>query len=494
MTRHKQKQHRERPIGKTARLQLFLVVLAAFLGAAFFRLCGILDGLTLDVLLFHLNAPAAAGANYSVVWDGAKKCLPWGVLGGCAAGISFRLLRARKRGWLSAAVSAALLVGGLVSLAITVQIPQYITSRFNTTAIFEDRYVDPRTAEIAFPQTQRNLIYIVLESGEATCLDRASGGSWDHELLSEMTRLKEDNISFSDFCSIDGASWTMGALVAQSSGLPLKLPFEYNSYGKASDLLFPNVITLGDCLSGAGYRNIFLCGSDAAYAGRGKYFRQHGGYEIFDLKQARQEGALPEDYFVFWGYEDQKLYSFAQEKLLSLAQSPQPFNLTMLTVDTHFNDGYLCGNCPDKYDTQYENVLACMDDQLGEFIRWIQRQDFYKDTTVVIVGDHPYMDHEFYRGRGIQDADRRIYNCILNPADKPSAPDPRRTFTSLDLFPTILSALGTEWNGNALGLGVDLFSGAPTLAEELGIQELNSQLNMRSSFYDRRFLYGEIGS
>ena len=29
----------------------------------------------------------------------------------------------------------------------------------------------------------------------------------------------------------------------------------------------------------------------------------------------------------------------------------KPFNLTMLTVDTHFPNGYICDLCENKYDT-----------------------------------------------------------------------------------------------------------------------------------------------
>ena len=36
------------------------------------------------------------------------------------------------------------------------------------------------------------------------------------------------------------------------------------------------------------------------------------------------------------------------------------------------------------------------------------------------------------------------------------------------MFPTALSAIGAEIEGDRLGLGTDLFSATPTLCEELG--------------------------
>ena len=38
----------------------------------------------------------------------------------------------------------------------------------------------------------------------------------------------------------------------------------------------------------------------------------------------------------------------------------------------------------------------------------------------------------------------------------------------MDLFPTTLSSMGVEIEGNKLGLGTDLFSNEETLMEKLG--------------------------
>ncbi len=53
----------------------------------------------------------------------------------------------------------------------------------------------------------------------------------------------------------------------------------------------------------------------------------------------------------------------------------------------------------------------------------------------------------------------------------------------MDIYPTALSALGFTIEGDALGLGVDLFSGKPTLAEDMGYQAMNAELEKRSNYY-----------
>ena len=81
---------------------------------------------------------------------------------------------------------------------------------------------------------------------------------------------------------------------------------------------------------------------------------------------------------VFWGFEDEKLFDYAKEDLTRIASSDEPFNYTLLTVDTHFEDGYVCDLCENEFgENQYANVFACSDRQVSEFVKWIQNQDFY---------------------------------------------------------------------------------------------------------------------
>lgn len=92
-------------------------------------------------------------------------------------------------------------------------------------------------------------------------------------------------------------------------------------------------------------------------------------------------GWIPEDYYEWWGFEDEKLFAFARKELSELAGSGQPFNLTLLTADTHFTDGYLCRNCKDEYGDQYSNVIVCSDRMVTEFVKWIQQQEKMIETA-----------------------------------------------------------------------------------------------------------------
>ncbi len=231
-----------------------------------------------------------------------------------------------------------------------------------------------------------------------------------------------------------------------------------------------------------------MCGSDAAFAGRKNYYEQHGNYQIFDYNTAKKDGIIDDDYYVFWGYEDKKLFQYAKKELTDIAKNDQPFNFTMLTVDTHFQDGYKCPDCPDEFDSQYENVIKCSDHKVAEFVKWCQKQDFYKDTTIVIAGDHQSMDG-FVAEAVPDDFTRKTFFTVINgPEYKLNR---TREYSTMDIFPTILESLGATIQGSRLGLGTSLYTETPTLIELLGYDELNRQMSYTSKFYNEVIMSGD---
>ena len=376
------------------------------------------------------------------------------------------------------------------------RIPGYLKAWGQQTTIYEDYYVDPDSVVIsAGEEGTKSLLYIYLESMETTYASKEDGGCQpENNYIPGLTQLASKEISFTDdpngklggFHSISGSTWTMGALLATTSGIPFSFPLGANANEISEREYFASgLTTLGDILAEKGYYQEFLCGSDSVFGGRKAYFQQHGNYEIFDFYTARQKGYIPEDYYVWWGFEDAILYQIAQNELLRLSEMEQPFNLTMLTVDPHHVDGYVCSQCGTEYEGRLENVLQCADNQLTSFIEWCKQQSFYEDTTIIISGDHPRMDVTLVGDAPLMD--RTIYNCFLNSAVSPQQSTSGRNFTSLDMFPTILAAMGFTVEGDRLGLGVNLFSTLPTLSESLGYGYLDQEVNKFSEYYILNF-------
>ena len=181
-------------------------------------------------------------------------------------------------------------------------------------------------------------------------------------------------------------------------------------------------------------------------------------------------------------------FEFAKNILIEDSQSEEPFNLTLLTADMHFPDGLMTENTPKLFEQQYSNVIHYSDYMLGNFIRWVQQQSFYDNTTIVIAGDHLSMDPSFFNGIP-EDYERTVFNLFIN-SPVTTLNNTNRSFSTLDLFPTTLSALGVSIEGNRLGLGTNLFSEEMTLMEKLGFDEFSNELSKTSSFYNQQIMQG----
>lgn len=386
---------------------------------------------------------------------------------------------------------------GILYGAGKVPIVDYIKKELHDSKLIEENYVDPNEVKITFPEKKRNLIYIYLESMETTYMDKEHGGVMDENLIPELTKLADENLSFSQRSGgqlsgarmVPGTTWTIAGMFSQTCGLPLRLHVKSNDMAKY-ETFFPGVTSLGEILEKEDYVNWLICGSNVKFGGRAAYFSQHGNYQFLDWIKAQELGLIPNGYKQTWGYEDQKLFQFAKDKALELAAGDAPFNMTILTVDTHKSKGYICPLCQEKFPTQYENVLACSSRQVYDFVTWLQQQDFYKDTTVILSGDHTTMAVGYINSYIPEDYTRGTYQAILNAAATPVKTEDRQ-FTNMDMFPTTLAAMGCTIEGERLGIGTNLFSGEPTLMEKVGYDCMNEELETGSSYYDNRFMYGK---
>ncbi len=393
----------------------------------------------------------------------------------------------------SSIIAVFLSVALMATAAVKVGLDEYIVSSASYSQIFEEKYVSPTSETVIFPENKQNLIYIYLESMETTYFGKEQGGALPYNAIPELYTLAKDNVNFSHnndvggFKTSNGTSWTMGALVAQTAGIPLKIPTEFaeNTYGKESFLRGAKSIT--NVLKENGYNTVLMFGSDAAFANRDRYYLDHEIGDILDLYDARRDGIVPNDYAVWWGMEDMHLFTYAKKVLTQISLNNQPFAFTTLTVDTHHIDGYKCEKCGNEYSEQYENVISCSSKQVYEFVEWIREQPFYENTVIVIAGDHLTMDSGYINRNVEKGYERHVYNCFINSKVTPQNTK-NRVFTAMDMLPSTLAAMGCEIKGERLGLGTNLFSNTKTLSEEMGYETFNAEISKKSTFYNAEFM------
>lgn len=388
--------------------------------------------------------------------------------------------------------SGLILLGSIIFTLYAIGVFEYEINLFKQTKIYDKYYVDGNGVDITFPDKKQNLIFIYMESMETTNASINNGGAQKVSYIPNLENyaLKYDNFSSGEklggFVPVSGTTYTLAGMISQNSGVNFKLPI--NIMDK-NIVKMNGVYALGDVLVDNGYKNYLMMGSQAIFASRDKYFKNHGNYEIFDYTYAINNELIPKDYLVWWGYEDNKLFEFAKNKLKDISKEEQPFNLTLLTADTHFTDGYLDSECDTPFDKKYANVMHCSDKMINNFITWVMDQDFYKNTTIVLVGDHLTMQSSFY-----DDIDknytRSVYNVFINSRVK-SDTTKNRMFSSMDIYPTTLASLGVKIDGDRLGLGTNMYSNKKTLMEELGYKYVSNELKKRSSFYDNYIYKGK---
>jgi phosphoglycerol transferase len=487
-------------------ITMTLLLINAILGSAMAWLHHSFPGAAIEAILFTLQTPLKGLTNEII----QRIFIHLGIIAGLASLCLVHLWffrrqviqlfwrgRQQERRLATFSFVKAMLTANLILLLfmigqsyISLRIGFYFKYLFTPSNFIAEHYVDPRTANLQFPQPAKNLVFISVESLEAAYHDlQLTPGGQHFDLMPELTALAQTYTNFSPHTGLGGMqelilnSWTLSAQLGQTAGLPLKIT-DNSLYSRLEDFL-PGVVTLGDLLAEQGYQTAYFTGADGAYAGEAEFFSLHQYQVIKDLSAFRQSGQVPADYQVWWGIEDKKLFAFAREQILTFAANQAPFYLFISTLDTHNPEGYLDPDCPTPYSQQYANVIACTSRQIADFVTWLQAQVFYPETVIVIAGDHKTPNNFFmgeYFGR------RTIYDVFINAAPVATASVKNRQFSALDIFPTTLASLGVKIPGHQLGLGVNLFSGASTLLERYGLTVVDEELLKQSTFYHQQFV------
>ena len=359
------------------------------------------------------------------------------------------------------------------------------------TDIYEKEHAFPSSDNVIAPyangQKPRSIVMLTLESITHSSLS----------YMPELTKLINTSYdilmngpgSVGAVYSTIGTNWTSAFTWAMATGVPWNL--EFRKSGKSLTTYYPGLMnykltTIFEILHKGGFNIEYICGSPGSFGGRSE-FMQPRGVNIFDYEQMKLHKFIPADYDIWWGAEDQKLYSVAQNRISRLAAQEKPFFAMVLTTDTHAPGGYLCERCPEIYQYQYLNILACASKQAAQFIHWLRSQSFADEISIIIVGDHPYplLNESGY----ISSETDNIFMAILN-VPKPLAQkisSRYREGTTMDLFPTLLDLAGYTVKNGRLGLGTSLFNLRLTLAESIGLDVLNKELMGRSDFYQAAY-------
>lgn len=412
----------------------------------------------------------------------------------------------RRSQWKSRTISttlvAAVVLGGTTAFDTTVGMRDYIAAA-NSRYDLGDYYVEPTVTGDA---NKRNLVLIYLESGEATLADDQLFEKDAFAALKEATKAVDGWQSVEDLQQYKSGGWTMGGLTATQCGIPLKGMAspgggpQTNALGGDASTYLGGVTCLGDVLDEHGYTNVFLGGANAAFGAKDTFLRTHGYSEQKGLFDWHAAGEPEENFRSDWGLSDQRLLAYARDEVDDLhaeaEKTGRPFNLTLLTLDTH-EPAHLFEYCDVDTEDEVTSVYSCSMTLVAGFVDYLAEKGYLDDTAVVIMGDHLKRmgaDDPFHEQ--LDDADRTIFNRFWIPGDDYSTTTLRPRVDQMNMYPTILEAAGLTLQDGEAGVGVSAFApsvpeGSAQTMESVAYGELLDSLS--PLFYERAWAGEDIG-
>jgi len=413
--------------------------------------------ITFDQTLLNLRGEGAG--NSSLATEAVLVCVvaPLSVMAVLAGLLSWqrrsragRTTRRRRH----AVLPAALSLGAALAILFTVTgLPQYASALLGD-ASFASYYVVPQVQRSVAPP--RNLVTIYLESGENTYADANLFGK---NLLADLDQATAGWSNYDGLQQFPGGGWTMAGLIGTECGIPLKSELltpevNHNIFGEEVEHYLPGVRCLGDVLHDSGYTNVFLGGANTKFAGKGTFLHDHGYDFVYGLEDWEAAGEARKNISV-WGLSDHQLAGYAIDELQRLRETGRPFNLTMLTLDTH-EPGGVYPTCTTDDQVAMATAIQCSMRATARVLNYLRDNGFLDDTVVMVMGDHLKATAEggFYKAELDAQRDRTIILRAWSPDG--TVRFNRERADQLSLLPTTLDLLGLGSPDGRAGLGVSL--------------------------------------
>lgn len=380
---------------------------------------------------------------------------------------SWHFMRRRKKSQRKYKVAELVALSGLGVFATclhpaALQSVQIVSNMFaNAEVSLSEELTSFNTEKPASPHP-KNLVYIYAESFERTFLD----DNLFPGLAPNLADLERNSLRIEGIRQAPLTDWTIAGMVASQCGMPLAtFRVDRNEFSNVSGFL-PGATCVGDILNQAGYYSVFMGGADLKFAGKGRFYKEHGFNEVIgkhELEAATQQ-RLP---LSKWGVYDDTLLQAALNKFKSLTDSKKPFALFLLTLDTHPPVGHIPPSCQgETYQSGEYGILNsahCSDKLISGFIKAIEKYHA-ENLLIIVASDHLQMRNDIYEYLVSHD-DQRENLFFARGADiRPQLV--KRAATTLDIFPTLLHLLGWKLEGAALGR--NLLGPSKTLTEKYG--------------------------
>lgn len=237
-------------------LSAVILIIAVILYTVYLFLKKNFNGLSWEEIVFHLKVPMKGTSNEMILDYFRTYGIRMG-LGVCLSVLISVVCYIK----ISPSAGTALLVAAIVLLLVAIG---SILQSFDTfgcliaqrkeSGFMEEEAVQLTPEMLHFPEKKRNLIYLFLESMESTFSSKEEGGAMEKDRIPELTALAKEGVNFSGDEKIGGAtpsrgaSWTTGAMVAQTCAYPVMISLGGKNYQNEKNTFMPGAVSMGDVI------------------------------------------------------------------------------------------------------------------------------------------------------------------------------------------------------------------------------------------------------
>jgi phosphoglycerol transferase MdoB-like AlkP superfamily enzyme len=230
------------------------------------------------------------------------------------------------------------------------------------------------TTDSILNTSKPNVILILWESLTAKVVGSLGG---EPTVTPNLNRLSKEGILFTNFyANGDRTDKGIPAILSGYYPQPVKRIMRMPNKTRSLPMLPKKMIDLG-------YKTSFYYGGDLNFGNMNTYLRNAGITDFVDGSEFDKK-----DWNSKWGaYDDVFMKRFAKD--LSTKQET-PFFKIALTLTSHepyeIKGEYVFGK--DTEDNNFRSAHHYTDQVIGDFINFAKKQDWYKNTLIVIMADH----------------------------------------------------------------------------------------------------------
>lgn len=279
-----------------------------------------------------------------------------------------------------------------------------------------------------------NIVLILMESMSAEFLSMKDGS-----LTPYLNELIKESYYFENFYS--AGTHTNQGVAATLFGLPSL--FDKNMMKNVEITKCQGIPRI---LRERGYQTSFFVTHESQYDNMNAFLLENGIQRMY-----AQEDYPASKVVNGYGVQDDYLFEYAMERITEQSKQKAPFFATILTISNH--PPYIV---PEKFRSvskePSEQIVAFADDAIRHFMSEAKKQDWYKNTIFVLLGDHGKLVGKttYDMPLSYNHIPLIIYSALFDDAPK--------VFDNLggqiDVTPTLLGLLDYSFDNNTLGIDI----------------------------------------